>query len=75
MGLFNAISSIGKINNLLKDLENQIIITQRQVANNAPTSNLQNSFNVLKKIHQELIDLFGNSNGASCAVYSFFGKR
>ena len=28
MGFFNAMSSIGKINNLLKDFENQVTISQ-----------------------------------------------
>ena len=35
MGFFNAMSSINKVNNLLKDLENQVTITQDQVRKNA----------------------------------------
>lgn len=36
MGLFNAMSSVNKINQLLKDLENQVTITQDQVSKDAP---------------------------------------
>lgn len=35
MGFFNAMSSINKINNLLKDLENQVTISQDLVQSNA----------------------------------------
>lgn len=75
MGLFNAVSSIMRINNLLKDLENQVTITQDQVRRNAPVENLHNSLNVLKHIHQELIDAFSNSSGARISMFTLFGDK
>lgn len=75
MGFVNTISSINKINSLLKDLENQVSITQDQVQRNASVETLQNSLNVLKNIHQEMIDTFGNSRGARMAMYTVFGDK
>lgn len=75
MGLFNAMSSVNKINQLLKDLENQVTITQDQVSKNAPAETLQNSLNVLKHIHQELIDTFCQSRGARICMYTIFGDK
>lgn len=75
MGLFNAISSINRVNNLLKDLENQVTIVQDQVRKNASAETLQNSMNVLKHIHQELIDTFGNSSGARVSMFTLFGDK
>ena len=75
MGFFNAMSSINKVNNLLKDLENQVTITQDQVRKNASAETLQNSMNVLKHIHQELINTFSNSSGARVSMFTLFGKK
>lgn len=75
MGLFNAVSSINRVNNLLKDLENQVTITQDQVRRNAPVENLHNSLNVLKHIHQELIATFSNSSGARVSMFTLFGDK
>ena len=75
MGLFNAMSSINKVNNLLKDLENQVTITQDQVRRKASAETLRNSLNVLKHIHQELIDTFSSSSGARVAVFTLFGDK
>ena len=75
MGLFNAWSSINQINGLLKDLENQVAISQGQVERNAPKSNLINSLNVHNRIHQELINAFSGSGGARVAVYTLFGEK
>lgn len=75
MGLFNAMSSINKVNNLLKDLENQVTITQDQVRKNASAETLQNSMNVLKHIHQELINTFSNSSGARVSMFTLFGNK
>ena len=86
MGLFNTISSINRVNNLLKDLENQVTIVQDQVRKNASAETLQNSMNVLKHIHQELIDTFGNSSGenplfvsvrsgARVSMFTLFGDK
>ena len=75
MGFFGGMSAINKINKLLKDLENQVTITQGQLESNAPTSNLRNSLNVHKRIHQDLIDTFGSSNLAMGAPYRVFGDK
>ncbi len=75
MGFFNAMSSINKVNNLLKDLENQVTITQDQVRKNASAETLQNSINVLKHIHQELINTFSNSSGARVSMFTLFGNK
>lgn len=75
MGFFNAMSSINKVNNLLKDLENQVTITQDQVRKNASAETLQNSMNVLKHIHQELINTFSNSSGARVSMFTLFGNK
>lgn len=75
MGFFNAISSINEINGLIRDFENQVTITQSQVQNGASKTTLNNSLNVLKSIHQRLIDTFGNSSGARVAMYTVFGDK
>lgn len=75
MGFLNAMSSINKINNLLRDLENQVTITQDQVRRNAPIEILQNSLNVHKHIHQDLMDTFINSGGARTAMFTIFGDK
>jgi ATP-dependent protease HslVU (ClpYQ) peptidase subunit len=75
MGFFNAMSSINKINRLLKDLENQVTITQDQVASNAPVNTLRNSLNVHKRIHQELIDAFAGSSTARISMFKIFGDN
>lgn len=75
MGLFNATSSIMKINKLLKDLENQITITQSLIKRDASASMLNNSLNVLKSIHQQLIDTFSQSSAARIAMFSIFGNK
>lgn len=75
MGFFNAMSSINTVNNLLKDLENQVTITQDQVRKNASAETLQNSMNVLKHIHQELINTFSNSSCARVSMFTLFGNK
>ena len=75
MGLFNAMASVNKINSLLKDFENQITISQDLVERNAPAWQLNNSLNVLKSIHQQLIDIFSNSSTARVAMFKIFGDK
>lgn len=75
MGFLNAMSSINKVNNLLKDLENQVTITQGQINSNAPVYMLENSLNTHKRIHQELINAFSNSGGARVSMYTVFGDK
>ena len=75
MGLFNGLSSVNRINKLLKDLENQVTITQGQIEAGASKSNLENSLNVHKRIHQELIDAFSGSRTAQISMYKIFGDK
>lgn len=75
MGFFNAMSSIGRINGLLKDFENQVTISQDMVQRNAPKENLINSLNVMKSIHQQMIDTFSNSSAARTAMFKIFGDK
>ncbi len=75
MGLINYMSTISRIYDLLKDLENQVRITQDQVERRVPVSTLKNSLEVHKRIHQELMDLFSNSSGARLATYTIFGDK
>lgn len=75
MGFFNAMSSVNKINNLLKDFENQVTITQDLVERGASSQMLINYLNVMKSIHQQLIDTFSNSSGARIAMYQIFGDK
>ena len=75
MGFFGGMSTINKINKLLKDLENQVTITQGQLESNAPTSNLIKSLNVHKRIHQDLIDAFGSSRLAMNSPFWIFGDK
>lgn len=75
MGFFNAMSSIARINELLKDFENQVTISQDLVQRNAPKENLINSLNVMKSIHQQMIDIFSNSAGARTAMFKIFGDK
>ena len=75
MGFFNAMSSIARINELLKDFENQVTITQDLVERNASTQMLKNNLNVMKSIHQQLIDTFSNSSAARIAMFTIFGEK
>ncbi|MCD8304286.1 MAG: hypothetical protein LUC86_05610 [Prevotellaceae bacterium] len=36
---------------------------------------MRNSLNVLKHIHQEMIDTFAGSSGARVSVYTLFGDK
>lgn len=75
MGFFNGMKSVNNINNLLKDLENQVTITQDWVQRGAPKTSLENSVNVLSRIHQELIDTFSGSSTARVSMYTLFGEK
>lgn len=75
MGFFNGMKSVNNINNLLKDLENQVTITQDLVQRGASKSSLENSVNVLSRIHQELINTFSGSSTARVSMYTLFGEK
>lgn len=75
MGFFNGMSTVNRINQLLKDLENQVTISQGQIQSNASRFTLENSLNTHRKIHQELINAFANSATARVSVYKIFGEK
>ena len=75
MGFFNSMSSINKINKLLKDLENQVTISQDLVQRGASRYELERAINVLKSIHKDMINTFGNSSGARVSMYTLFGDK
>lgn len=75
MGIINTFSAIAEINRLLKDLETQVRITQDQVERKAPVTALENSLNVHKHIHMQLMNAFSNSSGARGSVFTIFGDK
>ena len=75
MGFFNGMKSVNKINNLLKDLENQVTISQDYVQRGASKATLENCLNVLIKIHQDLINTFSGSSTARVSMYTLFGEK
>ena len=75
MGLFNAVSTVSDINRLLKDFENQTFIIRSQMQECASPMTLKNSLNVLKSIHQQLINKFCSSSAARVAMFTIFGNK
>ena len=75
MGFFNAMSAIGNINGLLKDFENEVIISQDLVERGAPTAQLNDCLTVMKRLHQQLIDNFVSSAAARQAMFTIFGDK
>lgn len=74
MGLLNWMDSMSNINKLLKDFENEVTITQDLVANGWSVSLIEHHLNVMKDIHQQLINNFAKSSGAQGAAFHIFGK-
>lgn len=75
MGLLNGMRTIGEINSLLRDLENQVTILKGQYNRKVSKDELNNSINVLRSIHEQLIVKFASSAAARGATYSVFGDR
>lgn len=75
MGFFNAMSTVYQINKLLKDLENQVTITQGILKINATKKELENCLNVHQRIHQELINAFSGSSAARHSMFKIFGDN
>lgn len=75
MGLFNAYSCINRINNLIKDLENQLAVTSSHLENNVDRWTLNNDLNAHKTIHNQLLDAFESSSAARVSVYKWFGRE
>ena len=75
MGFFNAMSSIGKINNLLKEIEYQLKVISDMTDNSLPSAKVQNEVNELIRLYNQVASVLENSSGARTAVYTFLGRK
>lgn len=75
MGFFNAMSSIGKINDLLKETEYQLKIIGDMTDNSVHSSRVQQEVEDLIKLYNKIGSLLENSSGARTAVYTFLGRK
>lgn len=75
MGFFNAMSSVNKINGLLTEFEQQVLLSQQLLETNASKQTLDCVLNRMAVLHQELIDTFSNSSGARVSMYHMFGDK
>ncbi len=75
MGFFNAMSSIGKINDLLKETEYQLKIIGDMTDNSVSSSRVQQEVENLIKLYNQIGRLLENSGGARTAVYTFLGRK
>ena len=75
MGFFNAMSSIGKINDLLKETEYQLRIVSDMMGNSVSISSVRHEVEGLVKLYNQIGGLFENSSGARTAVYTFLGRK
>lgn len=75
MGLFNAMSSIGKINDLLKETEYQLKIVGDMTDNSVSNSRVQQEVDGLIRLYNQIGSLLENSSGARTAVYTFLGRK
>ena len=75
MGFFNAMSSIGKINDLLKETEYHLKIIGDMTDNSVHSSRVQQEVEDLIKLYNKIGSLLENSSGARTAVYTFLGRK
>lgn len=75
MGFFNAMSSIGKINDLLKETEYQLKIIGDMTDNSVSNSRVQMEIQGLVSLYNQIGDILENSSGARTAVYTFMGRK
>lgn len=75
MGFFNAMSSIGKMNKLLKETENKLKLISFYVENGNSKTILEEEVAHLKGLQNQMCDVLTNSAGARVATYSFLGKN
>lgn len=75
MGFFNAMSSIGKINDLLKEIEYQLKVISDMTDNSLPSVKVQNEVNELVRLYNQVGSVLENSSGARTAVYTFLGRK
>ena len=75
MGFFNAMSSIGKMNNLLRETENKLNLISIYMEKGAPKTIIEEEVIHLKGLQNQMGDVLANSAGARVATYSFLGKK
>lgn len=75
MGFFNAMSSIGKINDLLKETEYQLKIVGDMTDNCVSNERIQQEIEGLIRLYNQIGNLLENSSGARTAVYTFLGRK
>lgn len=75
MGIFNALSSIGKINDLLKEIEFQLKIIGDMSENSVSNVRIQQEVEGLIRQYKQLVALLENSSAARTAVYTFLGRK
>lgn len=75
MGFFNAMSSIGKMNNLLKETEEQLRMISNLIESGAPKFRVQQGVVGLMGLYNQMVDVLQNSSGARVATYTFLGQK
>ncbi|MBR3122722.1 MAG: hypothetical protein IKH48_00995 [Prevotella sp.] len=75
MGIFNALSSIGKINDLLKEIEFQLKIIGDMSENSVSNVRIQQEVEGLIRQYKQFVALLENSSAARTAVYTFLGSK
>ena len=75
MVFFNAMSSIGKINDLLKEVEFQLKIIGDMTDSSVSSSRVQHEVDGLIKLYNQIGCLLEKSSGARTAVYTFLGRK
>lgn len=75
MVFFNAMSSIGKINDLLKETEYQLKIIGDMTDNSVSNSRVQMEIQGLVSLYNQIGNILENSSGARTAVYTFLGRK
>ena len=75
MGFFNAMSSIGKMNNLLRETENKLNLISIYMEKGAHKTIIEEEVTYLKSLHDQMCNVLSKSAGARVATYSFLGKK
>lgn len=75
MGFFNAMSSISKINELLKEVEYQLKIVGDMKGNSVSSFRVQQEIDGLISLYNQIGSVLKNSSGARTAVYTFLGRK
>ena len=75
MGFFNAMRCTGKMNNLLKETENQLRKISDLIQYGANQDRLQQEVKFLDTLRKEMVLVLDNSAGARVATYTFLGQK